>query len=217
MSLNLGNVTKDLSEDMSFEDAYIEWMEADHQFMNIMNAIEISEKAKASQSVECVHFAEELLGASCEVVLTGGAVHIGRHAIMALKHAYSTAKSLHKKVVSARNHLDDNAAKQTVTVSKSITTYCHGKDSNITSSSLEKALQLAEEALYNFMTLLDHHSSFASGLPSMAITITKKWKRDLKDDQKSATAISAYADFRKKISALFIEVRKLLRYVKYEK
>lgn len=66
MSLNLGNAMKAMSDDMSFEDAYIEWMEADQQFMNIMNAIEISEKAKASQSAECIRFAEELLGCSLE-------------------------------------------------------------------------------------------------------------------------------------------------------
>lgn len=67
MSLNLGNLTSDTSS-ISVEDAYIEWLEADQQFMNIMNAIEIAEKAEASQSTKCISFAEELLGCSLEVL-----------------------------------------------------------------------------------------------------------------------------------------------------
>lgn len=71
MALNLGSVTNDLVEYGSFEDAYIDWLEADHEFTNFMNAIEISEKAKASQSMECIGFAEELLGCSLEVLTKG--------------------------------------------------------------------------------------------------------------------------------------------------
>lgn len=71
MPLNLGNITNDVSDDivdLEFEDAYVRYIEADHQFMNFMNAIEIAEKAKAAQSTECVSFAEELLGCSLEVL-----------------------------------------------------------------------------------------------------------------------------------------------------
>ena len=111
MPLNLGNVTKDVSDDMSFEDAYIEWMEADQQFMNIVNAMEIAEKAKASQSAECIHFAEELLGcsleeftASMEVQIRPGKMgeqnfgHIRDARDEASKSLYRTIAILQKKI-----------------------------------------------------------------------------------------------------------------------
>lgn len=69
MPLNLGNVTQNVYDDTPFEDLYIDWLEADQQFMNLMNAYEIAEKAKATQSTECISFAEELLGCSCEVII----------------------------------------------------------------------------------------------------------------------------------------------------
>lgn len=66
MPLNLGNINKTVVSDQSFEDAYIEFLEADQQFVNLTNAIEIAEKAKESESMECIRFAEELLGISLE-------------------------------------------------------------------------------------------------------------------------------------------------------
>lgn len=117
MSLNLGNLTNDASN-ISFEDAYIAWLEADQKFIDLMNATEIVEKAKASQSVECIHFAEELLGcsleefeASMEVQLHPGRgahgwnEHIERVNDEASTALRNTVSALHRRLYNVRQKL----------------------------------------------------------------------------------------------------------------
>ena len=112
MSLNLGTLTSNETS-MSFEDAYIAWLEAEQQFMNIMNAMEIAEKAKASQSVECIHFAEELLGCSLEEFEASMEVqlHPGRGSIGWNEHIErandEASVALRKTVSTLRRRLDN--------------------------------------------------------------------------------------------------------------
>lgn len=52
--------------DIDFENAYLDWLELYNENTNFLNAIEIVEKARATNSEECIRFAEELLGCSLE-------------------------------------------------------------------------------------------------------------------------------------------------------
>lgn len=54
---------------VSFEDAYIEFLEANQELNNFINNVKIAGKAKLTHSAECIHFAENLLGVSLEVYL----------------------------------------------------------------------------------------------------------------------------------------------------
>lgn len=71
--LNLGNtnaVKDDPIEDMiTADELYASFLESDQVIMNVFNAFEIVEKAARSQSNECIQFANDLLGVSCEVVV----------------------------------------------------------------------------------------------------------------------------------------------------
>lgn len=75
MPLNLGNLTNEYSsmstEELLLEaaDAEIELTEILHSVENLENARKIQDLAKQSGSVECMNFAEELLGCSVEVQL----------------------------------------------------------------------------------------------------------------------------------------------------
>ena len=67
--LNLGDLISRIPEnnsDIDFENAYLDWLELYNQNTNFLNAIEIVEKARATNSEECIKFAEELLGCSLE-------------------------------------------------------------------------------------------------------------------------------------------------------
>ena len=97
MPLNLGNLTDLVVSDIPVEDMYLDFLEADQQFINLMNAIEIAEKAKATQSTECIAFAEELLGTSCESILNASledSSTLYRNFLKSLNSAKYTADSL---------------------------------------------------------------------------------------------------------------------------
>lgn len=99
MALNLGDVNQGaVASDESFEDVYLEFLEADQAFVNLINAMEIAEKAQASGSMECMNFAEDLLGYSCEAVLKGDSGKMARNAAVALEGAKKSATLLLKQL-----------------------------------------------------------------------------------------------------------------------
>ena len=71
--LDLGNanvIKDDPIEDMiTADELYVSFLESDQVIMNVFNAFEIVEKAARSQSNECIEFANDLLGVSCEAVV----------------------------------------------------------------------------------------------------------------------------------------------------
>ena len=61
------NITTD--DVISFDELYSKFLEADNAIINVLNAYEIADKATELQSNECISFANDLLGVSCEVIL----------------------------------------------------------------------------------------------------------------------------------------------------
>ena len=60
---------KNTNDVISFDELYSKFLEADNVIINLLNAYEIADKATELQSNECISFANNLLGVSCEVVL----------------------------------------------------------------------------------------------------------------------------------------------------
>lgn len=107
--LNLGNITAGgVVDSLDVDEAYIDWMEADAQFVNLMNALEIAVKAQKSESSECLNFAEDLLGCSCEVVTTGSSKKITDNAFTAIEGAKKAAESVKKTATRLKSDISFN-------------------------------------------------------------------------------------------------------------
>lgn len=63
--LNFGTI----KQKISFEEAYVEFLEANQEYDNFARDIKLIGKAKLSHSEECIRFVENLFGASLEVHL----------------------------------------------------------------------------------------------------------------------------------------------------
>ena len=186
MPLNLGNITNNLVDaNESFDDAYIEWLEADQQFVNAMNVIEIVESAKKTQSVECIHFAEELLGCkledivSTEVKLSPGTMgsnpthyeHIAKPTDASVKATNRMIKLMQAKLKSYPESIDGNVKiKVPGGLLAIINMYNPGKDRPIVTSKLpyEKALAVCK-AVLRFLyhntaaSMVDHEGTIGAG------------------------------------------------------
>ena len=99
MPLKLGNVVSDEFSAMSMEELLVEaidtsWLEEDQHFVDLVNAFEIVTKAKSTQSTECLAFAEDLLGCSCEELYCSMEKEMFRTALRSASVFYNRAKTL---------------------------------------------------------------------------------------------------------------------------
>lgn len=71
--LELGNINiikeEQVEDTITIDEIYASFLEADQKIVNCFNALEIAAKALKTHSNECIEFANDLLGVSCEVVL----------------------------------------------------------------------------------------------------------------------------------------------------
>jgi len=71
--LDLGNTNaikeEQVEDTITIDEIYASFLEADQKIVNWYNALEIAAKALKTHSNECIEFANDLLGVSCEVVL----------------------------------------------------------------------------------------------------------------------------------------------------
>lgn len=71
LDLGITNAVKDdpIEDMITADELYASFLESDQVIMNVFNAFEIVEKAARSHSNECIQFANDLLGVSCEAVV----------------------------------------------------------------------------------------------------------------------------------------------------
>lgn len=120
MSLNLGDVV-DVFDEAELQDLLVETddvlMDLDQaivQTINIENAQQIIDTAKASNSAECLQFAQELLGVSLEVDLPKATVKTERDASEELQKAMQLRNKLLPKVKSTFNTLNKLTASRAI-------------------------------------------------------------------------------------------------------
>ena len=229
MSLNLGNVVEDCNlMSRSIDDVYMEWLEAYHDVTSVENALEIMLQAKATASVECMQFAEELLGISLEKI--DKIYHQqARKDIRSLRTAFTATKRFIKEIERLQNKWKND---QNTTISINIVVwasaergteprphYVKNKSNSYTEVSVSSALNAIKTALNkwviyyfgtrrpgvkdNLQSAHNHAEGLSENKPNK-----EKWFGDpnFKDDREERKLN------RQLVSILLSEARRIIKY-----
>ncbi len=188
--LNLGILTNTVLKndfDTDYESMYVDFIESSSRLINLINAYEISRKALLSNSVECLNFAESLLGASCEIIAEKTVAEMMRTAVNSATKYKKLLLSIKQAVaVFSEDRYASQLQKMRIPVSKRLSKFDEEWTPDISNKKEilpgNYAIARIKNAVDIILDTIDDHSS-VSKLLTIRKCITSRYGEEEQDKQ----------------------------------